>query len=304
MLAEYKQMLKKYEDNLAGSSETVRKHYLQTASRFLEYASGKSIDRPTVFDYLKKMKRDKYADGTVNFHYRTINTFLRLNDIKILARKDAPVIKPTGVRTVRLDIKLVEEMIQLDTKLTPQEAAFLAMSTIYGLRRSELVGLTPECFDFNQKLVFVESVKGSRQRYHLIPPEIESALRSYDFGTRITNFKTNALFWEIGKKIEMEFRGTETNWHSIRRTLDRRLMELLPYHLVRGFLRWKVAFGDMPGHYYSANLIMSREDTKPEMDTTEKEQDQRVFAVHPFLPIWKELISAKKTKRGHKTLKT
>lgn len=287
MLKEHAELLKAYDENLAGSSQHTRGQLIKMTSDFLNYAAGREIDKSLVLKYLDKMRRHKYADGTINMHYRTISTFLNVNGIKILARKDAPRIRESEVLAPALDPGLVAEMIGQREKLSSQQCAFLALSTTYGLRRIEMITLTPDSFDFSSNLVFIESAKGSRQRYHHIPEEIRSYLRSYNFGESTSSFTANKIFWRIGTVIGMQFRGTEVNWHSVRRTLDTLLQEKLSWNQVRDFLRWKAAPGDMPGRYYSARRFFGRDGMSQEMGKADKAQDDKVFEVHPFLPLWR-----------------
>lgn len=302
MQSEYHGMLKKYEDNLVASSPHTQHQLIQIITRFLEYASGEELDRPTVMRYLKKLQNDKYADGTIALHYRTIATFFKVNKIEVLAKKDAPLIREGEVKHTSLDPELVGDMILLGTQLTTQEAGFLVLSTTYGLRRTEMLNITADSFAFKDNLVFIESLKGSRQRYHLIPDAIKVVLTSYDFNERLTPYLVNKLFWSIGDKTNMDFRGTEANWHAIRRTLDTLLLERLPHPVVKDFLRWKASSSDMPSRYYSARSYLGRSGTRIEMAQGEKKQDERVFEVHPFLPIW-EKVNAQKTKGSQKTNK-
>lgn len=280
-------LLKAYKDNLAGSSPHVMNQLLRIISGFLSYAGDQEIDKAVVFRYLEKMRRGKYADGTINMHYRTISTFLTVNGIKILARKDAPRIRESEVIAPALDPELVAEMIGQKENLSSQQCALLALSTTYGLRRIEMISLTPASFNFSNNLVFIESAKGSRQRYHYIPQEIRVYLKDYDFSESISSFTANKIFWSIGKVIGLRLRGTEVNWHSVRRTLDTLLQDRLSWSQVRDFLRWKSAPGDMPGRYYSARRFFTRDGMSQEMGKADKVQDDKVFEVHPFLPLWR-----------------
>lgn len=289
--------LRKYDANLSGSSPATRTGLLATARDFLEYAERRPIDKRVVYGYLEKLRRKGYSDGSINKAYRTIARLLKVNGLEILARKDAPLIRETHVNAPALHPDVIKDMIQAQAKLPDRHAAFLAMSTVFGLRRGEIIGLTNASFDWDSNLVFVASLKGSRQRYHSVPPQIRDVLRAYDWDQVVTSYQANKVLWDIGQAVGVKLAGTEANWHSIRRTLDTLLLDQpgLSEAAVRDFLRWKAA--GMTGRYYSARRYVGRDGVTMAMGASEKDQDEKIFAVHPFLPYWKSSGKARATRR-------
>jgi hypothetical protein len=57
------ELLSKYESNLSGSKN--KNHYMSYARAFLDYAD--SLDRETINNYVKKLKRQGNSPGTLNF---------------------------------------------------------------------------------------------------------------------------------------------------------------------------------------------------------------------------------------------
>lgn len=279
--------LRKYDSALAGSMPALRHSLLTIAGDFLKYAERQPIDKAVVFRYLERLRRQGYSDGSVNKAYRIVARLLKLNGLEILARKDAPLIRETHVNAPALHPDVIRDMILARAQLPDRHAAFLAMGTVFGLRRSEILGLTKASFDWTSNLVFVASLKGSRQRYHSIPSEIREVLQAYDWDQVVTPYQANKVLWDIGEAVGVPLAGTEANWHAIRRTLDTLLLDQpgLSEAAVRDFLRWKAA--GMTARYYSARRFVGREGVTMVMGASEKEQDEKIFAVHPFLPCWK-----------------
>ncbi|MCL6557653.1 MAG: hypothetical protein K6U74_02400, partial [Firmicutes bacterium] len=55
---------------------------------------------------------------------------------------------------------------------------------------------------------------------------------------------------------------------------------------VMDFLRWKRSTQLMPALYYSVTVI--GEEKRVELGKTDREVDEKVFKVHPFLPFWRD----------------
>lgn len=282
MTPELEAMLKKYADNIAPGNKLL----VRWAERFLEYNRG-DFTRKGVEKYLNHLRSEGYADGTIHFVFGMIRRFFRVNGLEWPYRKgEGPVVNELSVFAPALSPTVVKKMIETAKKgyLEKDEAAYLALSTTYGLRLIEMATLTRERIDFNAGLIFIETAKHGRQRWHLVPPEIRPYLEAYDFSHHSRTHIEKA-FYKIEKKSGFQ-RMKEVNWHSIRRILNRLLVDAgLPLPTVNDFLRWKRSDQTMIARYYSVPIV------GPEIETgiarSDREIDEQVFAVHPFLPIWR-----------------
>jgi len=282
------ELIGKYSSNLPDSK--YRAHYLSYARGFLDYAD--SMDKETVNKYISKLRRQKRSPGTMNFAFRVVRRLFVVNGLEWPFRRgEAPQITQRDEHKPALDPELIKTMIgaAMDGKLDAEEACFLALSTTYGLRREEMVDLKAPDVDLPSRTVFVSTIKHGRQRYHLIPDEIEPYLAGHDFDREYSLVKMSQMFWRIVKGSELgALRSNRLGWHSIRRTLFTELIEAgLNPLAARDFLRWKGTTGElaMPARYYG-NVIVGLNGSKAV--TTEAKEDEEIFlGKHPFVPLWR-----------------
>lgn len=154
--------------------------------------------------------------------------------------------------------------------LSGRELAYLALSSIYGLRREELTNL-----EINGEKVVVDTVKGGRVTTHVIPDEIKNYLVGYERSdVRYMSF----VFQRMMRKLGVVLKDAGYGWHSIRRALVTELVceEASLFNLLR-FMRWSEA--SLKGEFGTMVFYAKREQEKV---------DKEIFKVHPFLPIWGE----------------
>lgn len=277
--------LEQYLDSI--SEEARKGSFFTYAKKFDDFAKG-NYDKQTVNKFLDKLRRDDYSDGTIDFVFGIIRSFFKKNGIPWpFHRLEGPVVRETEVRQVALHPELIKRMIETGKNgaLTGQETAFLVLSTTYGVRRSELIGIRPSDIDLKNGIIFVETLKHGRQRYHLVPEEIKPYLRRYDFSTPVSASGASQLFCSIehkcyGKHIP------DAGWHSPRRTLTTLLLNSgVPTEVVHDFLRWKAI--TMPQRYHATRFTGLEEETVV-LGKEAQEVDQLVFSKHPFLAEWAE----------------
>lgn len=274
--------LENYESSLRSTGAT-RNLFLSYARRFLDFASDKPLDRKAVEDYLKFLRKKEYADGTINFTFRVIRRLYICNSIPWdFKRGEAPIIREDNVYAPALDPSDIVEMITSRDNLTVQERAFLALSTTYGLRRTELANITPGNLDLDSNTLFVATAHRGRQRYHVIASEIKPYLQDYNF-TPINDFQASTIFLSLEYKAGLQHIDG-LGWHGIRRTLDTLLLDQLAEATVADFMRWK-SRGTMPLRYYATKFVGRKGGTV--VSKASRSVDEKVFEVHPFLPHWR-----------------
>lgn len=281
------ELLEKYSSNLAGSKN--RNHYLSYARDFLDHGNG--LDKESVVKYMQRLKRKNKA-GTVNFAFRVVRRLFVVNGIEWpFLRGEAPQIGQRDEEKPALDPELIEIMIGAakNGKLHSDEAAFLALSTTYGLRREEMVNLKAGDVDLGNNTLFIATLKHGRERYHLIPMEIHPYLEAHDFNQAYSLTGMAQVFWRIVNNSGVEsLKSERLGWHSIRRSLLSGLIDngLNPF-ATRAFLRWKGTTGElaMPARYYS-NVVVGLKGRK--VVSEEAKEDEEIFEkYHPFIPYWK-----------------
>lgn len=286
------ELLENYSKRL-GSTGKTRHLYLRYAGDFLDYADG-NFERETIDKYLAHLRRrkhsrgQKYSDGSINFVFRVIRTLFSRNGLEWpFNRGESPLIREDGILAPALDPDVINEMVQdIKENGEPDEKAFLAISTIYGTRRIEMVELSTEDVNIRDRTIHIATVKYGRERTHTIPEEIVPYLEPYSFDNKRSEFEIFTLWYRIEYKIGLEHTD-QVGWHSIRRTLNTLLLDDLPEATVMGFLRWKQRTSSHMPYRYSAQRFVGREGMTTKVVGEAKDVDSKVFATHPFLEYWR-----------------
>lgn len=279
--------LEKYAANLANSGN--KAHYLAYAQDFLQHADN--LDRASVDRYLQHLRQQKRKPGTVNFAFRVIRRFFTVNKLPWEYRRgEAPPIGQRDEYRPQLSTDIITRMIEaaISGKLHKDESCFLATSTVYGLRREEMVDLLPEDVDLANAAIYVSTIKHGRQRYHLVPEEIKPYLATHDFSRRYSLSGMSQLFWRVVNNSGLGgLKSQRLGWHSIRRAvLDGLIDNGVNPFAARSFLRWKGASSAdmaMPARYYG-NVVVNLNGSTPLLE--EAAGDEEIFQRHPFLLMW------------------
>lgn len=284
------EVLAKYSQSLPLSS--TRSHYLNYAREFLEHAE--SLDRAAVEKYLKRLERQKRSAGTRNFIFRVVRRMFVVNGLDWpFKRGEAPQIGQRDEYKPQLPVEYIGMMIAAarEGKLDEDETCFLALATVYGLRREEMATLAAKDVDTKNGTIFVSTVKHGRQRYHLIPEEIKEYLERHDFNEQYSLTRMSQLLWRIINKSGLSaLQENRMGWHSIRRALLTTLVEAgINAFSIRAFMRWKGTVAElselaMPTRYFG-NTLVSIDGRQP--ITQEAKGDEAVFEKHPFLAMWR-----------------
>lgn len=282
------ELLEKYSLNLTGSKS--RNHYLGYARDFLGYTDA--LNKESVTKYVEHLRRKRMAPGTVNFAFRVVRRLFVVNGLEWpFNRGEAPMISQRDEDKPALDIDCIKIMIGTvkERKLPTDEAAFLSLSTVYGLRRGEIVNLQPQDISFSDNTIYIATLKGGRQRYHLIPPEIKPYLKEHDFERRYSLTLMSQMFWRLINHCGLEgLKQYRLGWHSIRRLLLTLLHKSeLDVFSVRQFLRLKSgAEGGlaMDARRHATSLIGLK---GKRVIAIEAESDRAIFEKHRLLELWR-----------------
>ncbi len=286
-MSERDDLLQKYASNLPDSRS--RNHYVSYAKSFLD--SADALDKESINRHLARLKRQGKSAGTVNFAFRVIRTLFNVNKLDWPFRRgEAPLIRQRDEYKPALDPELIRIMVDAAKagKLEGAPACFLALSTVYGLRREELCDLESGDLDLEANTIFINTVKRGRERYHLIPAEIKPYLGRHDFSQRYNLTQMSQLFWVVVNRSGLEaLRPQRLGWHCIRHTVKTLLDDsgLSPY-AVHSFKRWKSVEREfaMDVRYHASHFV-GLDGTR--VVTQEAESDKEIFEKHPMLEMWR-----------------
>lgn len=148
--------------------------------------------------------------------------------------------------------------------------AYLALSSIYGMRRQELASLSTKSID--NSVIHIPTVKGGSMRAHTIPSEIAPYLAAYKLKQVHPQTMVN-LFLRMQELAKLKH-GEREGLHSIRRSLVTELLNNgVLVHVVYSFMGWKL----------STRLGIVGVYARPDP----KEVDRIVLSKHPFLSSWR-----------------
>ena len=290
------ELLNRYEQRL-GSKGATRTHYLRYASDFLNFAKG-NLNRETILKYLDHLKRKyRYSEGSINFVFRVIRTLYKRNEVLLsqqgiewpFAHGESPQISEDQIQAPALHPNTIIRMIQaVREKGKPDEMAFLALSTTYGLRRVEMVELENKDIRLKDRTIHIATAKHGRERTHLIPEEIIPYLKQYDFDQPISEFFLFTLWYRFEYRIKLKH-IPRVGFHSIRRTVNTLLARKLSDITVKSFMRHKQRTSSDMTFRYSAVKFVGEEEESMEVVGGALQADNDVFAegVHPFVRYWR-----------------
>ena len=302
MKADKERMFNRYSSRLMSQGKT-RKQYLGWVQDFLDYVEDLDFEdedlvRLKVQGFMKKMQRKKgYTSSSMRVLWATIRAFFNRNAVPWpFGRGEAPQVNEPEINAPPLHPDTVNEMIVATRKDGDTEhQVVLALSSIYGMRRSEireLAGLRVEQkkvknpINLKDQVLYVATLKHGRARSHLIPDEIVPVLQAYDFDRPISDSAMTQLWYDMEDMTGIDH-YPHVGYHSIRRTLTTLLLQHFQPPEVRMFLRWKQKGTDDMLMSYAATTFIGRSGETSVLGPQLSDLDQRVFEKHPFLPTWR-----------------
>lgn len=280
-------LLKKYAEALPRKDHP----YAAVAEAFIRWLSGKQPEMTDVHAWIKHRKAAGYRSGTLRKEWGILQRLYTVNGIPWEAKRgEAPIINEDDLWHPRLDPEDIRAMIQAARACTrplgPIHQSFLCLSTIWGLRREEMVRMVPEYLDMKSELVYVETAKHGRARWHYVPPELMPYLSNWGFAESVTPFQVSRIFSQLKNSIGLKT-DKDLGWHSIRRELaEQFLANGIDPATAKRFLRWKIEGKEMVIRYATAPMIGRRGQSRV-MAIDEKNADLKVLERHPFLECWR-----------------
>ncbi len=257
-----------------GRSISTAKSWRRFIERFENVAGVKEeYGRADVIAYIANCRER-------GINQNSINTELR--PVKLLAQIqgwDFPNVPMSKVRNcdVKRPILSYDEVVGMIEKgkkvLSKRQIAYLALTTVYGLRRAEMANMSNEEVNSGETIT-VKTLKGGPTTTHQLPCEVRRYLKGFEpTDIRYMSKEFKSIFRKVGVKGKKGY-----GWHSIRRRLATELLlrGVSSTNVVR-FMRWSDAW--MKGEFRMLLLYADREQSCI---------DEEVFRAHPFLEFWSE----------------
>ena len=271
------------------------------------------LTRPAVERWIKIRER-KFRPGTVRLEWLQLRRVFEANGIRWpFAAREIPTVAEGEEDQPLASSELGTALVEASMRLDPIHRALLAVSTTYGIRRAEMTytwnpaaeeydGMGNDNFDFDQKLIFVETVKSGRQRYHLIPDAIIPVVQAYDWGEERSNHKVSKVNVDLREEAGLgkdDF--ARVSWHAIRRRIARWLLDgekddagsiVLPGFTeseADTFMRWKPPSGSMAQRYARGQEVGLDGRRTQQMEERDVTLDRRAFALNPWLGDWERV---------------
>ncbi len=217
------EMLQKYVEALPQASK--RKNGA-VAEKFLRWLKDREPNKDTVEKYLNSMREgpEPYAAGTIHVTYDILRRMFIVNGMEWpFRRHEAPLVSERDVWAPALAPEVIKAMIdvcmqrEMPKEGIPRRAhrAFLLVSTLWGLRRVEMLELSPDSLDVKNKLLFVETAKRGRQRYHMIPDVAIPILEAWGFEKQKSANSLTVLFHEMEDELRAILSQDRTIWADI-----------------------------------------------------------------------------------------
>ncbi len=269
--------LKQYTKATQASRRSIYKSFFNTVGRKNVYTDE------DIINYIEAIK-DKVKPSTLANAQRYI---LRMYDILGFKHDNVKKMKFSPYTDVTKRIFSKQEVDQMILKHTnlghPYTVGVLFLSTIYAMRRVEIVNLKAEHIDIDEKVIYISTAKGGNKRYSLIPDVGIDIMRNMKNNMmNINKTDMNTLFKVIMFKT-LGYNRDGFGFHAIRRRviveLSKPEIGLDQLTIVR-FIRWS------SGIHSTLSKYLSAEPLKEEANTIDKE----VLKVHPFLKTWEKAL--------------
>jgi integrase len=301
-------ILDRFLGDLYNSNDSVKKSRSHYAKMWLEYAGESPWTRELVIAFRKHLKDEGFSEGTV----RQVDSIVKrvfdaaaavaiANQQKLIAdidpsdpgatitiikalgakiptwdmgKRGAPPVRYRNTPTTSIENLTAIVNAALHDSFEPQEKAFLALASIYPLRRGELRRITPEDLHYDRHTIFLRTEKGGEEREQLLCDELVPVLQAYDFRRRYSDFDVSKMWHVIESKAGLAHEP-DGGWHSLRRLVVTTLRRIWG----NDSLQVKIF-----GHW---RLASSPEITDRYVHEDPLEIDAQVLAKHPIVPLWR-----------------
>jgi len=276
--------LARYADEAGPKRAAIVKRFIEAEGWHAE--AGSALSR-----HLRTLQARGLRPGTVDLAYRTIRAFYRRVGLPA-PRVAGYRYDPEDARRYALAPDAIAAMIDgaRSGRTQPLDTAYLALSTVYGMRAVEMARVQARDIDRAGERIYLRTAKGGPSRWIWLPPPIASVLPDrWPVGDeRDLTARVEASFAHVWDAAIDAERPRGVAWHAIRRALHRDLAaQGVPEPDRKRFGRWSASRG-MAERYAAPNLTVGLERVEPARLAEEgtPEHDAAVWQHHPYLGLW------------------
>lgn len=271
-------MLTEMEHRMTGTRRRARGTlltYMNTSKRFLAWL-GREPVASDVDAYFSYRRKEDISESTLKKEFIHLRKLFVTNHLNWpFIKEDVPHIDTAPFAPALMPVQ-IERLISSQQKYSDCERFYLAVSTIFGCRREELLRIKSR--DIQQDTMVLTSpwtisLNIAKQKKpvtikHIIPDSLRPIFEVYTPKEHTGQGMSN-IFKRICKKAGVRV-GTGWGWHAIRRTLDTVMIEVvlpennMPSHLWPEYVGWsKTKIGGqffnstMAGHYIHTEILGS-----------------------------------------------
>jgi len=235
--------------------------------RFVALCGDKAqYDRTDVVNFVGSLRAGGMKQTTIIVTLRAIRLLSQIQKWD-MPKLSMPKVKTEDIHRPLFTAQQIKQLIKRAKEVcSDQDLAYLALATVYGLRREEIstveIGAT----------LRVKTAKGGSTVCHLIPEGLRSILQNYKPMTihRLSEEITRIIIATGATKVP------RSGWHSIRRSLATELImcDVSMLNILR-FMRWSDA--SMTRELGMLSVYAKKDQERIDLE---------VFRIHPFLNDW------------------
>jgi len=257
--------------------------------RFVEAQGWHENAGRALAEYLRDLEAQGMKPGTVDQVYRTVRAFYRRLGLEP-PRVPGHRYDPQDSSRPALDGEAISRLIGAARSglVLPQHVGYLALSTVYGLRATEMASVLDQDVDRDGERIYIRTAKGGTARWTWLPPEVARVLPEHWPMAEESHVEASfGRIWDVAMDAEKP-RGVA--WHAVRRALVRDLRGAgVDASDVERFLRWSSGGSKrMVSLYERPNELVGVSGEKEKVVVAEgtREADSDVWAKHPYISLW------------------
>jgi len=271
---------------LQNRSKDTRKAYFFFIEKFLFFAGLKdSYDEFDIRKFCAQLEKEGKSRSYINSAFSAIKMLLRAKKQALLISSRDILPKVEEIEQPAMASEDVRKLIKaVKLEGTEKQNFYLALSSMYGLRQSELGAISQGDINLLERTILIKTKKGGRTRKHYIPDEILPIISGFSSSLSSNGASDlNMMFKRICSLAQVKRKKRES-WHSPRRRLITELITRgVKREEVANFMRWKNTAGITQHRSRNDPTAMVDKYYHPEDEAV----DQEIFLKHPWLEDWR-----------------
>ena len=266
-----KELIRKLERDLsvAGRTTETINLYRNVSQKFL--SKYKQINEDNAKDYIFELKSKGFSDNYLRLIYYILHRLAKTDKKEIDI--PPPKIEKSGIYQPIFSVEEIKQLISGCKKhCDTQQKAYIAVSTVWGLRKVEVLRIREEDVDKKKNTIIIKTAKGGRPQQYTIPKQIKDVIYKCKW-EEISKAKIYGIFKYILYLCDFDLnKYNGYGFHSIRRALITEMLKSgIDNYTVALWCRWAIPqFGMLPTY---AHLV-------------KEDLEKKVYPLHPFLKLW------------------